>query len=264
MTGAHFICRYRLIRHTWNLSVQESITVDISTQNSYTSSTAEDLALALKTTNLNQIHNSISTEITLLNIALLSNNWVLTQDIVTPKYINLKAQESAHILIKARRKVGKSCNQTNVPLNSEKTTLPHLSTAFRAFARKSHVPELNIFELNSETDKREGTLIIEWRALVCDASNRRTVYGHTCVPIEINRKEHQLETLISQSIHDLNSPTTHDADTYQNLVVYNLFYSPVVRHNFKKKISCVVPVTLVLHSIADRRVTITISTIDSR
>ncbi|XP_019764985.1 trafficking protein particle complex subunit 8 [Dendroctonus ponderosae] len=260
------IPKYRLIRHTWNLSVQESITVDISTQNSYTSTTAEDLALALKTTNLNQIHNSISTEITLLNIALLSNNWVLTQDIVTPKYINLKAQESAHILIKARRKVSKSCKQTNLSLNSEKTTLPHLSTAFQAFARKSHVPELNIFELNSENDKREGTLILEWRALVCDASNRRIVYGHTCVPIEINRKEHHLETLISESIIDLNSLTTHESDylyTSQNLVTYNLFYSAVVRHNFKKKVSCVVPITLVIHSVADKKITITISTIAS-
>lgn len=241
--------------------------MDVSTQTSYNSSTTEDLALALKTTNLNKIHNVISTEITLLNIALLSNNWILTKDIVTPKYINLNSQESAHILCKARRKVHKDSQYSSIPLSSDKVALSHLSTAFQTFAKKSHSPLLNAFDLNCENKKRDGTLILEWKALVCDASNRRIVNGHSCVPIQVYRKEQPLDKLISDTVIDLNSPIGNEdgnLENGQNQVTYNLLYPSVVKHNFQEISSCVVPVTLVVHSTVEDSISVTINTVDER
>ncbi|CAG9759362.1 unnamed protein product [Ceutorhynchus assimilis] len=257
--------RYRLIRHSWNLSVQESISVEVSTQTSYNSSVAENLALALKTTNLNRIHNTISTEITLLNIALVSNNWILTKDIVTPKYINLNSQESAHILIKAKRKVHQDNQYSSIPLSSDKAELPHLPTALRVFARKSHETLLNSFQNNFKYKTRDGTLILEWKALVSDGSERRIVHGQTCVPVEIIRGEQQLDALISDTVIDLNSSLTEEDRSIENAkkqVTYNLLYPPVVTHNFKNRSTCVVPVTLVLHSIIENDIIIMINTID--
>ncbi|XP_066254836.1 trafficking protein particle complex subunit 8 [Euwallacea similis] len=259
--------RYRLIRHIWNLKIQDSISVEISTQNSYNSRVAEDLALALKTTNLNKIHNSMSTEITLLNIAFLSSNWILTQDIVTPKYIILNSQESAHILFKARRKVGEDNNKySSISLSSEKMPMPHLTTAFQTFAKKNHIPLLNSFNLNVDYKKRDGTLVLEWRALICDASNKRMVYGHTCVPIEITREEEPLDKLISDSVIDLNSSVGNVeelSDNTQNQVTYNVLHPSIIRHNFRENKGCIVPVTLVLHSDVEDVVTVTINTLHS-
>ncbi|KAL1493024.1 hypothetical protein ABEB36_011167 [Hypothenemus hampei] len=258
--------RYRLIRHSWNLSVQESIALNISAQNSYNSNKSQDLVLALKCTNLNKIHQSISTEITLLNLALLSVNWVLTQDIVTPTYINLNSQESAHILFKARREVSKIDRYTHISLSSEQPTLPHLTTAYKAFAKKSRTGLLNIFNSNSNNKTSDGTLILEWKALVSDASNKRIVYGHTYKPLQVNQDELKLDQLISDTCIDLYSSTVsqnEDSKNVQNQVIYNLLYPSVINYDFQRRGSCIVPVTLILHSLVNEEIVVTINTINT-
>lgn len=260
--------RYRLIRHSWNLSVHESLSVEISTQTSYNSKEAEDLALALKTTNLNKIHHSLRTEITLLNIAFLSDNWILTSDIVTPKYISLNSQESAHILFKCRRTVdGQENKYTSILLSSDQLGVPQLSSAFRTFARKSHLALLNAFNLSHETKKRDGTLILEWKGTLWDAVSRRSVYGHTCVPIEITMEDERLDRLISDTIIDLNTSINNEGQSEDNAryqVTFNILHPSIVKHDFKKASCCVIPVTLVLHNIVEDLVTVNVNTVDVR
>ncbi|XP_030756187.1 trafficking protein particle complex subunit 8 [Sitophilus oryzae] len=262
------IPKYRLIRHSWNLSVQESISIDVSPQTSYNSISEEELALALKATNLNNIHNSISTEITLLKVCLLSNKWFLTKDMVTPKYINLNSQESAHILIKAKRRVCKDSQYSFIPLHTDKISAPHLSTALLSFARKTDKALLNVFEVNHDVRKlKDCTLVLEWKALVCDASNRRVINGQTCVPIKVYRNEQiQFEKLISDSLIELSSSVenTDKKEFSQNQVFYNLLHTPLVKHNFTRTKTCVVPVTLVLHSLVSHVIEVTVNTIEKR
>ncbi|KAF7286967.1 hypothetical protein GWI33_002813 [Rhynchophorus ferrugineus] len=261
--------KYRLIRHSWNLSVQESISIDVSPQTSYNSTTEEELALALKATNLNKITNAISTEITLLKVCLLSNNWVLTKDMVTPQYIILNSQESAHILTKAKRDVRENSQYSYISLTTDKISIPYLTTALLSFARKSDKALLNVFESAQEFRKiKDGSLILEWKALVYDALNRRVVNGHTCIPIEVNRSDMmQLERFISNSMVDLNSAVdTADraVERAQSQVFYNLLHPSIVKHNFKITKSCVVPVTLVLHSIVKNAIQVTVNTVDRK
>lgn len=248
--------------------MHESLSVEISTQTSYNSKEAEDLALALKTTNLNKIHHSLTTEITLLNIAFLSDNWILTSDIVTPKYISLNSQESAHILFKCRRTVdGQENKYTSILLSSDQLGVPQLGSAFRTFARKNHLALLNAFNLSHETKKRDGTLILEWRGTLWDAVSRRSVYGHTCVPIEITMEDERLDRLISDTIIDLNTSVNNEGQTENNAryqVTFNILHPSIVKHDFKKASCCVVPVTLVLHNIVEDLVTVNVNTVDVR
>ncbi|XP_050313805.1 trafficking protein particle complex subunit 8 isoform X2 [Anthonomus grandis grandis] len=251
--------RYRLIRHCWMLSVQESIFAEVATQCSFNSVTAKDLSLALKITNSNNIHNTISTKITLLNLALLSNNWILTKDFRSPPYINLNSQESAHIFCKARRQVSKEVQYSSLPISLEKMTLQKLPDAYQTFAKKSHTPLLNAFSTNVECKKRTGTLILEWRALVCDSSARRIVYGQNCIPIRVVNKEQELDKMIQNAIIDLNSPIDKcKRIENQNYVTYNLFFPLLVRHNFTKQRCCIIPVKLTLHNNIEDAVQFTV------
>ncbi|KAJ8941445.1 hypothetical protein NQ318_016077 [Aromia moschata] len=240
------IPRYRLVRHSWNLTVQESLAIDISTQASHNSKSIEELALAMKITNLNKVHNSVLTEVMLLNVGLLSKNWSLTKDIVTPKYINLHSQESAHILLKAKRAVKDFSEYSSVPLNSDKKSIQSLTNTYLAFAKKAEKPLLNVFDdldcINFKENK-DGILLIQWQALVIDITGRRIVNGQCHIPIEINRKEEdilQLERILSDTIIDLNDKTVTEeehAEIAQKQVSYNLVYPPVVKHNFQKRSS---------------------------
>ncbi|KAJ8926890.1 hypothetical protein NQ314_020741 [Rhamnusium bicolor] len=256
------IPRYRLIRHSWNLTVQESVAVDVSSQASHNSKMVEELALAMKITNLNKVHNSVLTEVMLLNVGLLSKNWSLTKDIVTPKYINLHSQESAHILLKAKRAVKSASEYSSIPLNSDKKSIQSLTNTYLAFAKKAESPLLNIFDdfdcVNYKENK-DGILLLQWKALVIDANNKRVVNGQCHIPIEVNRKEEdvlQLERILSDTVIDINDKTVMEEERIeiaQKQVSYNLVCPSIVQHNFAKQKLCIVPIKLLLHSIIDNK-----------
>lgn len=257
------IPRYRLVRHSWNLMVQESIVVDVSTQASHNSKTVEELALAMKITNLNKVHNSVLTEITLINVGLLSKYWTMTKDIATPKYINLHSQESAHILLKAKRSVKDTSEYSSVPLNADKKSIQNMSKTFLAFARKSERPLLTMFDeydsLNFKENK-DGILLLQWQALVIEGTKKRIVCGQTNIPIEINRKDEdviQMERILSDTFIDISDKTISEDESVQSTqkqVSYNLIHPPVVKHNFNEKKICIVPVKILLHSIVDNKI----------
>nr|CAI5821090.1 unnamed protein product [Callosobruchus analis] len=255
--------KYRLIRHSWNLSLLESLAVDVSTQASHNSKIVEELALAMKITNLNKLHSSLSTEVMLLNVGLLSKNWTLTKDIVTPKYINLLSQESAHILLKAKRVVRPTSEYSNIPLSTDKKSIQSLINTYLAFARKVEKPLITMFDdLDSFNFKenKDGVLILQWQAIVNDSTKKRIVNGQCHLPIEVTRKEEdviQMERILSDTIIDINNkavPENDAAQTAQKQVSFNVAHSPLVKHNFVKNRLCIVPVKLLLHSITDNTV----------
>ncbi|CAH1153382.1 unnamed protein product [Phaedon cochleariae] len=257
------IPRYRLVRHSWNLMVQESISVDVSTQASHNSKIVEELALALKITNLNKVQNSVLTEVMLLNVGLLSKHWTLTKDMVTPKYINLHSQQSAHILLKARRAVKDQSEYSSIPLSRDKKSIQIHTNAYLAFARKAEKPPLTMFDdfdTFSFKPNKDGLLLLQWQALAIEGNKKRIVNGQTQIPVEINRKEEdviQMEHILSDPIIDISDKVISEeeaAQIAQKQVSYNLVYHSVVEHNFEEKKMCIVPVKILLHSIVDRNV----------
>ncbi|KAG5890112.1 hypothetical protein JTB14_005243 [Gonioctena quinquepunctata] len=267
------IPRYRLVRHSWNLTVQDSISVDISSQSSHNSRTVEELALAMKITNLNKVHNSVITEVMLLNVGMLSKRWIFTKDIVTPQYINLHSQESAHILLKAKRALQETSKYSTIPLNIDKKSIQSLTNTYLSFAKKSERPSLTMFD-DFETYKfkenKDGVLLMQWQALVMEGNQKRVVHGQTQVPIKIIRKDHlalRIEKYLSSDpIIDINDKPVSEEDSTQNAqnqVAYNLVYPPVVKHDFNNVKLCTVPVRILLHSIVDKTaLSVTVNTTD--
>lgn len=252
--------RYRLVRHCWNLTVQESLSIEMTSQTGHKAKEVEELALALKITNLNKPHSSVLTEITLLNIGLLSKHWSISNDMAMLKYINLHSQESAHILLKAKREVKETSEYSNMSLNSDQKSYRNFQNIFVAFGRKAEGPQLNVFDdmdCFSYKENKDGILMLQWRALVIDINNKRVVNGQCAVPIEINRTEEdilQLERILSDNVIDINEKTILEeeyTEVAQNQMAYNLDYQPIVTHDFHKEKVCVVPIKLLLHSIID-------------
>ncbi|KAJ8923650.1 hypothetical protein NQ315_010230 [Exocentrus adspersus] len=254
------IPKYRLVRHCWNLTVHESLSIEVTSQAGHKAKEVEELDLVLKIINLNKVHSSVLTEITLLNIGLLSKYWTVSKDIAMPKYINLHSQESAHILLKARRGVKGSSEYSSMSLNSDKKSYKTLQNIFIAFGRKAEGPQLNIFNETEDfnyKENKDGILMLQWRALVIDTNSRRVVHGQCVIPMEVNRTEEdvlQLDRILSDSVIDINEKNSLEEErsqVAQNQVSYNLVYPPVVTHNFQKGRVCVIPVKLLLHSVID-------------
>lgn len=60
--------RYRLVRHTWNLNVNESLSFDATC--TLNSATSHDLGIDLYVKNQNQVHHALVTEIFLSDLKL--------------------------------------------------------------------------------------------------------------------------------------------------------------------------------------------------
>lgn len=260
-----------MIRHTWNLKVEDSISLDTSVQTSHNAKNVEELAFAIKITNLNKPHSTVTTEVTLLSVGLLSKNWTLKKDIVTPKYVSLNTQESAHILLKAKRSMKTLSEYSVIPLHGDTNFVNNLKNTYLALARSYEKPSLNIFEDDVETfvfkENKDGILILQWQVLVNDDNKSKTVTGQCHAPVNVRRFNEDvldMERLISDPVIDINA-NEDTSEEEGNQVSYNIICPPILRHNFQKETVCVVPVKLLLHSIVDdARLSVIINTLDLR
>lgn len=250
-----------MVRHKWNLSVQESIKVDVTVQESFNSKTVEEIAIVLKASNLNKLHSSTLTEINLLNVGMLSKFWRFIENIVTPKYINLNSQESAYILLKARRINEKKSMYSNIYLNHERSMRQHLNSAYIAFAKKTDHCQMNLFsEFEPIQEKKDGIVFVQWQALVNDPQ-KRIVDGQTQICIKAHKtNEDQADvdefaaladpaTLLEVSLNK--DKQEENQASLETKVTCTLIYPAIVEHDFQKEKFCVVPVTLLLHSIVN-------------
>ncbi|KAL3290126.1 hypothetical protein HHI36_023491 [Cryptolaemus montrouzieri] len=267
------IPRYRLVRHSWNLSVQESIEINITPLQSGNSKFVEELSIGVKASNLNKTHNSVLTELSLANISLLSKRWVFIGNIVSPQNINLHSQEAAHLLLKTRRKIQEKSEYSTVPLKHEDTSIDN-QLAYLAFAKKTELRTVNIFddtEFENFKENQNGILLIQWQALIKDAKSKRNARGQSFVPIKFAKlKKHPFSleyamTDIPISLEDNDKREKQkQAEMLKSQVAYNVVFPPVVQHTFEKSRICIVPVKLLIHSLEGQEVLqVTVKTVNT-
>ena len=229
-------------------------------QESFSCKQVEEVALVLKTSNLNKFYNSVLTEISLLNVGMLSKFWTFTENIVTPKYINLHSQESAHILLKAKRTNQKKSTYSNIYLNHERSTRQSLHSAYLAFAKKHEHSPLNLFDEGDPKgdENADGAVFVQWQALVNDPQ-KRVVDGQTQISFTVHKtNETPIDVDEFAALSDpatllevsLNKDKRSESQTgHETKVTCTLIYPAVVEHNFRKEKFCIVPVKLLLHNI---------------
>lgn len=272
------IPRYRLVRHIWKISVQESIGIEVIRQQSATSTTTEKLALSLKVTNLNKVFNTILTEVSLLKVALLSSYWFLLNEVLVPKKFTLNSQETVYNVIKFKRKIQKEILYSELPLQRNCLLPQGAGSAYLDFAERNNEFRVNIFEEmdvgESETWKvSEGVLIVQWEATVVDAGNKRKAYGQSQIVMEeFKDKIEETSDYDANFFYDdskmLDSASSKNKENaelekLQKQLTYNLLHPADVCHNFRNKKVCIVPVKLMLHSIVgDTSLNITVNTLE--
>lgn len=70
------------MKHNWHLSVQSSLLTSMNTRKSKDCCEADTLTFSLKATNCNQIHHAAVSEITLVQVSLVSPNWKLHKNVI--------------------------------------------------------------------------------------------------------------------------------------------------------------------------------------
>lgn len=263
--------KYRLVRHVWKMSVQESIAVEVIRQQSATSTTTEKLALSLKVTNLNKVFNTILTEVSILKVALLSSYWFLLNEIIIPKMFTLNSQETVYNVIKVKRKIQKEDLYSELPLKEECLLPERAGLAYLDFAERTNQFRVNIFDDVEQTWKiSEGVLIVQWQASVVDAGNKRIAYGQSQITMDEFKEEIEDTSDCDSNffcdeikVLDSNSADSIEMGRLQKQVTYNLLHPTDVRHNFRKAKLCVVPVKLILQSIVgDTNLLVTVNTLE--
>lgn len=231
------------------------------------SSSVEQLAVTVKVTNLNKVHNTIITEVSPLKAGIYSCQWCLVDSVLTPKDVCLSSQETVHFVLKCKRKVQEKDSYSQVSLFKDNRA-PNTDKAYLSFIEISNRQQtLNDLENEQKFTKPEGTLMLIWQAVVLDAGKKRMAYGQSLLSIQRNikeqfkQKDHSEVVFLDEMTVEPQSITANNRLT-EKAIFFNLKHPGVVRHNFKKVKVCIVHLQLLLHSITDtENLCVTVNTI---
>lgn len=267
------VCRYRLVRHKWKLKIVDSIEIQADIHPSYNSKKNEEIALVLHAENLNREHNSVHTEISLINVGMFSKCWSFSNELVTPKYVNLQSQESANILVKASRISEEKSRYSNINFNFDKSFENYLSSAVKAFAKQSELYHINLFDDNAlvGNSNSDGIIFVQWQASM-KGKNTRVINGQSQLTFVAYKKEEisdidDFGSLLNDPASILENSIKKDKNNQfvasdETKVTCTLLYPPVIQHDFCREKLCVVPVNLLIHSVlSDATLTATINTL---
>ncbi|XP_033216769.1 trafficking protein particle complex subunit 8 [Belonocnema kinseyi] len=97
--------KYRVSRHSWHLTVLDSIQISaVVRASAVCSEQSPTMNLTVRVKNMNQVHDPFINEIQLINVAFQSKNWTLINSALFPTNLGrVQPQETAHILLKLKR-----------------------------------------------------------------------------------------------------------------------------------------------------------------
>ena len=264
------------MRHAWHLSVQESIEVNVSTKPSYHSKMSQEFNLSVTVHNMNRLHHAVVIELTVLNVGLLSTNWILLNSFIAPSGVKLYAQESTTMLLKCQRRRNKDNSYSVVSLQHS-DGLNNINSTYLDIAKRWGQNKTNIFEDEADNierivNKLESMLLLRWRADVTDSKGIKSrAFGQNILQIPIaemndNSCSHIGSVIFYDNKQDDNYYKTQKMEykngiSLENQIRYNIVHSPCIQHNFKLKKLCIIPVKLILYSMVDTNIAVTVRTL---
>lgn len=271
---------YRLIRHNWNLNVQDSIKLDCVTNRSSNSKHSEQVTFALKVQNLNRAHSQTKIEVSLLNIGLISKNWTLIPDLIAAKHLSIKFEESEYVFLKAMRRKDSRTDYSEASFAGG--TLEEFSrNAYLDFGRQENETRINIFTSvfdencvlinNNSCSNNEGVIMVRWKAAVIDNHHRRTAFGQnlsivkslneTATVVDVKESLFPLKEAIEVKLSS--ESIENGIDAKKKLIKCSMVHPVTIEHNFNNNKLCIVPIRLLLHSISDAKLIVTINALDT-
>uniref|UniRef100_A0A240PL03 Trafficking protein particle complex subunit 8 n=1 Tax=Anopheles epiroticus TaxID=199890 RepID=A0A240PL03_9DIPT len=205
--------KHRLVRHTWNFNVNDSLLVDANCNLS--NPTKRELGIDVNVKNLNQVHHPLMTEIIINELYLYCSAYELQQGrivyIKTPGYTKLqsgaglKTNDTVSLRCNLQRRsteivydgnfqgyVSQKLSTVTVrtPEPAAKATIPSLEAA-GSFLLKNETKFIRVYEPSSNEEfnqiisQRDShmTLCVNWSATINDNGASRKAYGQHFVQL---------------------------------------------------------------------------------
>ncbi|CAH0382112.1 unnamed protein product [Bemisia tabaci] len=273
--------RYRLVRHSWNLTVFESLNFSVIPTRSCQSSKSNELInFQLQVKNNNQPNDILSAEIDLVQVSLFSPCWQLCGKAFVPEKLTLQSQQSLYLVFQATRPTDNQTGGISSDINLSNSDEPtSLHSPFFDFLRRSISHSSQTSSQENKKDLNFGTtldavLIVRWKGRLVETGgkNRISMGQHhlrmkqfdvmvTCPPIIIQPKTKEPLTLLKIFGPDRNcdhvlaaANQQHELDAsaiQQKLVMFTISHQQLVNHNFNENRLCMVPVKISLRNCSD-------------
>lgn len=278
--------RYRVIRHTWHLTVMDSIhTSAITRRSARNHDHSPTLNLAVHIKNTNQVHDPTINDIQLTHIALLCRSWSLLESEALPTEGRIQPQEMIHFLLKLRRKreVEEELSQVVLGEGGELGVLNFLQ---RRNLEAMDAPPKVVVEDDeplSATLKLDATLVLGWKARLREGENvlRHASGQHHIDIYALNRpynhpgevRKDRLEfsgplrifgpdvNVAERKLVESRKEEFSGVQCGKNVISYCLSHSKSTCHDFGRNRLCVLPVLLVLQNNSQRSVDVRLDTV---
>lgn len=223
--------------------------------------------------NLNKTYYLCKTEISLLNIALISNSWKLENTSYRKHDVTLHSDEYEFLVLKAKRDINGENNYSEQSISNIDDNIKYPKVAYIDFAKRCDKFRINAFEeietKEERSMKKEGHFLVRWQGKVFDNEVKRLVYGQSAVPIQpfddVNEDEEQFASYTTRSTIDLIKSANLGNLAVKNADVQiscTALHPSLVKHNFSEKKMCVIKIKLQLHNICDFTTVVTVQTLD--
>uniref|UniRef100_A0A1B6D9P4 Trafficking protein particle complex subunit 8 n=1 Tax=Clastoptera arizonana TaxID=38151 RepID=A0A1B6D9P4_9HEMI len=260
---------YRLVRHSWPLSVYESLQVTATaTRSSSISSYEELLNLKIQVQNINQLNDPVVSEISILCLSLYSTHWELSSHAYFPPNTKLQAQELAHLMVQALRKDRLQPHLSCIALDKD----------FQLSPSQDFLSSTVTNVMNSTTDSvisnlqaalmLQATFIVMWKGHIIEDKNKtkRIAFGQhhlklekigestSWPPLTMNNPipitlASSLKIFGDTSINE--DVQTNNLFLKQQLLIVKINCKLTLTHDFAVERLCIVPVDLVVQNCSD-------------
>lgn len=293
--------RYRLSRHTWQLTVLDSVQISaIGRRSAISKDNSSTLNLTVRVKNMNQVHDPFMNEITLTKISLQSDGWLLSGSAVLPSDVKVQPQEIFNFLLKLHRRINSESIFSDVSLTKEENDSESITDSpYIDFIQRRHIQPLELYDNQSEmqqqyqqqtadnnllavTMRLNSTLILRWRAKVTEGGTvtRQAIGQHHIdlkllnrlykhpEELQIQREEYSGHLKIfgpDRNVPDLTMVLQNyefpELEYQQNIVSFRLSHIRQVIHNFQKSRTCVIPVLVHMQNHSQSEIDVKVNTI---
>ncbi|XP_014485657.1 PREDICTED: trafficking protein particle complex subunit 8 [Dinoponera quadriceps] len=291
--------KHRLCRHTWQLTVLDSIQISaVASRSGLFKDDSPTLNLIMSVKNTNQVHDPSINEIMLSKVSLQSALWLAFRSSVLPSSIRVQPQEVFHLMLKLKRKADSEPAISDVSLtDGDAASIDDYP--FVNFVQRRHIQPLDVNESASDVQQFQSqqnaehspvsdtmalrsTLIVRWCANVTESGVvTRRAFGQHHLELEYLNKtyKHPKEPRIARNEYgarlrifgpERNVPNVvtapvkdpaWEAECLKSLITFSLSHARQLAHNFQQNRLCIVPVTMYLQNHSEMPVDVKISTI---
>lgn len=293
--------KHRLCRHTWQLTVLDSIQISaVASRSGLFKDDSPTLNLIMSIKNTNQVHDPSINEIMLSKMSLQSTLWFAFRPSVLPSSIRVQPQEVFHLMLKLKKKTDNESVISDVSLTADDSDATSIDDyPFVNFVQRRHIQPLDVNESASDVQQFQSqqnvehnpisdtmalnsTLIVRWCANVTESGVvTRRAFGQHHLELEYLNKtyKHPKEPRITRNEYgarlrifgpERNVPNvvvapvkdpTWETECLKSLITFSLSHARQLVHNFQQNRLCIIPVAVYLQNHSEISVDVKISTI---